>query len=67
MKTDSSDQQADIFDTPKQTKFNDSLKQIKEEQTNIDMRLLFIFLTEHLIKWNKFYTIQKVRLVIIVK
>ena len=59
MKTDSSDQQADICDTPKQTKFNDSLKQIKEEQTNIDMRLLFIFLTEHLIKWNNSIQFKK--------
>ena len=39
MKTDSSDQQPDTSDTPKQTKFNDFLKLIKEEQTNIDMRL----------------------------
>ena len=39
MKTDSSDQQPDTSDTPKQTEFNDFLKLIKEEQTNIDMRL----------------------------
>ena len=39
MKTDSSDQRPDIFDTFKQTKFNDFLKQIKEEQKNIDIKL----------------------------
>ena len=40
MKTDSSDQRPDIFDMPKQTKFNDFLKQIKEEQKNIEIKLL---------------------------
>ena len=40
MKTDSSDQRLDIFDMPKQTKFNDFLKQIKEEQKNIEIKLL---------------------------
>ena len=32
-------QQKDILDKPEQTKFNDFLEQIKEEQKNIDMRL----------------------------
>ena len=39
MKTDSGDQQPDISDTPKQTKFNDFLEQIKKEQRNIDTKL----------------------------
>ena len=39
MKTDSSDQRPDIFDTFKQTEFNDFLKQIKEEQKNIEIKL----------------------------
>ena len=39
MKTDSGVQQPDILDSSKQTKFNDSLEHIKEEQKNIDMRL----------------------------
>ena len=39
MKTDSGVQQPDILDSSKQTKFNDFLEHIKEEQKNIDMRL----------------------------
>ena len=39
MKTDSGDQQPDISETPIQTKFNDFLEQIKEEQRNTDMKL----------------------------
>ena len=39
MKTDSSAQQPDILDSPEQTKLNDFLEHIKEEQKNIDMRL----------------------------
>ena len=41
MKTDSGDQQADILDTSKQIKLNDFLGQIKEEQKNVDTKLLF--------------------------
>ena len=39
MKTDSGAQQPDILDSPEQTKLNDFLEHIKEEQKNIDMRL----------------------------
>ena len=39
MKTDGGDQQPDISDTPKLTKFNDFSKQIKEQLRNIDMKL----------------------------
>ena len=38
-KTDSSDQQADILDTPEQKRCSDFLSQIKKEQQNIDMSL----------------------------
>ena len=51
MKIDSGDQQPDISDTPKQTKFNDFLEQIKKAQRNIDMKyfiLASIFLMEYL-------------------
>ena len=39
-KNDSFNQQPKILDTPEQIKFNDVLYQIKEEQKNVDMRLL---------------------------
>ena len=39
VKTDSSDQELDISDTPKQKEFNYFLEQIKGEQRNIDMKL----------------------------
>ena len=39
MKTDSSNQQPDVLDTPEQIKVNDFLEQIKEEQKYIGMRL----------------------------
>ena len=39
MKTDSSNQQPDVLDTPEQIKVNGFLEQIKEEQKYIGMRL----------------------------
>ena len=60
MKTDSGDQQPNILETPKQTKFNDFLSQIKEEQKNIDMSLfkeVFDNDRPDLTKCYKLYTI----------
>ena len=39
VKTDSADQQPGILDTPEQKRFNDFLRQIKQEQKNIDTSL----------------------------
>ena len=39
MKTDSGDQKPDILDTSEETKSNDFLKQVKEEQRDMDMDL----------------------------
>ena len=39
MKTDSADQQPGILDTPEQKRFNYFLRQIKQEQKNIDTSL----------------------------
>ena len=39
MKTDSADQQPGILDSPEQKRFNDFLRQIKQEQKNIDTSL----------------------------
>ena len=39
MKTDSGDQKPDILDTSEETKSNEFLKQVKEEQRDMDMDL----------------------------